>query len=70
LSNSSRVGKEEKDIGVLNGMAEDLDRARTARLEDGELRIAMAASEGIMFFEKKTDEYFPIIHCSESYERK
>jgi hypothetical protein len=53
LSNSSRVGKEEKDMGVLNGMAEDLDRARTARLEDGELRIAMAAGEGIMVFEKK-----------------
>jgi uncharacterized hydrophobic protein (TIGR00271 family) len=38
---------------VLKIFVEDLDRARTASLEDGELRIAMAAGEGIMFFEKK-----------------
>jgi hypothetical protein len=40
---------------VLKIFVEDLDRARTASLEDGELRIAMAAGEGIMFFEKKTN---------------
>jgi hypothetical protein len=38
---------------VLKIFMEDLDRARTAKLEDDELRILMAAGEGIMFFEKK-----------------
>jgi hypothetical protein len=38
---------------VLKIFVEDLDRVRTARLEDGELRIAMAVGEGIMFFKQK-----------------
>jgi hypothetical protein len=55
---------------VLKIFVEDLDRARTAKLEDGELRIAMAAGAGIMSLRKKTDEFFPSIHCPESCEGK